>query len=213
VKALTSIVLAAGLAASQEANATPFTYQFNMPTWDSTNSAAVYGTSSVLDVTVDNGGISDISQTYDFGQLTSATVTAVGGTFTHTWPGLSTFSSTDPSIDFLTTDSSGIPTLDLLVEPIANRVTATDSNIFFQLARNRPSGIGFSSYFINDETVGAFAFVNGPDTCDIACGFEVTGASVSSSVPEPSTLALFGTGLVAALGWSRRRRKVKHAGT
>ena len=38
------------------AQAAPFTFEFNIPNWTSTDNVALFGTHGVLDVTLDNTG-------------------------------------------------------------------------------------------------------------------------------------------------------------
>ena len=72
---LFSGVLGAALLAGSAADATPFTFQFDLPAWDSNGSIAEFGSNAVVDVTVDNGAANDIGQNYDFSTITDLSAT------------------------------------------------------------------------------------------------------------------------------------------
>ena len=66
-----------------------------------------------------------------------------------------------------------------------------------------------ASFFLSetDDSGGAFRIAHGDDSSPDVINFWSTLEINATSVPEPSTLALFGLGLFA-MGLSRRRKKV-----
>jgi hypothetical protein len=207
LNAIGAIALSIGLFGPwSEAAATPFTYEFNIPTWTFNSNAGLFGSYAVFDVTVDNHVSSGLGQSFAFSSIQSVSVTAVGGScspcFHDTWPVAPFTDSSDPSTVFLLTDSSGVPTLDLSLQSgDTNFVSHTNANgDMFSISQP-----GIFGYIPSEIDLS-----NGADSAGIFDSpFSVLGSNVSSvvsSVPEPSTLALFGAGL-AAVGWSLRRRK------
>jgi len=184
--------------------ATPFTFQFDLPAYDFNTAPAEFGTSAVVDVTVNNGAANDISQNYAFSNITGLSATTVGGTFSGSWT--SGFNSNVPSTIFLTTNGSGIPTLDLLGQALAGMGNYVDSaTASSQIQFAVPTDLGSSYYTpfsLQDYLDGQVAGINTASTCgpnkNGGCGFEVVGALAGTGptgVPEPLTLGLFGTGL------------------
>jgi hypothetical protein len=212
-------VFGAALLAGSAADATPFTFQFDMPAWNYNSSAAEFGSSAVLDVTVDNGAANDVSQNYAFSTITGLSATTAGGSFSGTWT--SGFNSNVPSTIFLTTDGSGTPTLDLLGQALpgdGNYMDSATALAEIQLAVPQNSG-GSSSYYtpfdLQDYISSNFAEIYLPDNCgpngNGACGFEVGGALASSGptgVPEPSSfpLLLAGLGLIGGAFYFGRKK-------
>jgi PEP-CTERM motif len=209
LSAICAVSFSLGLfGALSEAAATPFTYEFKLPSWTFNSAPTVFGASAVFDVTVNNGGSSGTSQSFAFSDIQSVSVTAVGGScspcFNDTWPGTALSGVSVPNTVFLLTDPSGVPTLDLSLQSgDTNFVSYTNANQdYFSISQ--PGIFGYVPSEIDlSNGVGSAGIYDSP--------FSVLGStesSVASSLPEPSTLALFGGALVA-LGWSLRRRKLK----
>ncbi len=188
-------VLAALLGASRAAQATPFTFEFDIPDWSSTSTAGLFGTSGILDITVDNGAANDLNQAYANSQITQLSLRAVGGTYTNTWTMADALFNSDPAASYVSTDSSGSGTLDLL----ATSGTSTAYQLanaagIIQLGVLNPSG-GYTTFIVEDGEDSA-AYVPFADSG--YTGFQQSGTVVSggvTSVPEPGTLGLVGIAL------------------
>ena len=188
------LVLVLGLMAAS-AEASPFTFEFVLPAWSSSSSVALFGTHATLDVTVDNGSLSPISQTYLFGSVTQLVVdtTPAGGTYRHTFAGPPSFGL--PTIQFFfTAPVTAAPTLD--ASAFGGRVfdwhDATDE--FFLDGGAFPGGD-----LLLQISAPLFQFAD----ARLPAPALLTGRLLP--IPEPATLSLVGLG--AGLGFYRRRRR------
>lgn len=191
--------LGALLGASSAVYAAPVTFEFNIPNWDATDNVALFGTHGILDVTLDNGSSSVLNQTYLNSEITNISLTAAGGTFSRSWTGAQ---GTDQgtgsaSQSYISTDSSGIPTLDLLAAQTSTVYDFFDSAFRLQLGVITPGG-GFTTFVIIDKTVNtpfARTAPQDPNPPHDLLGFSVIGQQIT--VPEPASVPLFGVALVA----------------
>jgi hypothetical protein len=86
------------------------------------------GGSTDVIVTVDNGSAGALNQHYLNSQVTSATATTNGGTFNRTWSGAQAFGTNGGELmSYISTDSAGVPTLDLSAQPTTSAYTFHDN--------------------------------------------------------------------------------------
>ena len=134
VKRLVAVV---AVCLSGSLQASPVTFEFDLPNWteyvnSETLARSAFGTSGLLDITLDNGGSNTKSYTFLNSQITQLKVTAVGGSYQNTW--ISGDLNTpynlryDPNASFVSTNASGIATLNLLQNPHASDFAAKNTN-------------------------------------------------------------------------------------
>jgi hypothetical protein len=201
-------VIGAGLLAASAASATPFTFQFNMPTWDYSNRPE-FGTNAFLSLTVDNGGLNYNNQAYSFLDVTSATVAAQDGTFDSTWTASELVGKEDPGYIFLNTNALGIATLDLLSSPTQQALAVfNDGGQLLQFGLLEQNGVGNYPFTVVDTLFGDAAVVVGPKTCNTYCGIEVVDPNPPTGVPEPSSLPMLlaGLGMIGATIYFGRKK-------
>ena len=215
---------AAALLVAGLAQATPFSFEFDMPLWGvHTNNAAEFGTGAVLDLTVDNGGASALSQSYTLAQITSLSATAIGGTFAASWSASDLAGSANTSTNFLATDATGAPTLDLLAQANPAFIQFESGGLLAVLQILKTNGVGGPSFELADLSDFPPNFFAGqaigPINCGASehdnCGFAVAGTALGGAgpvaVPEPSSLAALAIGLIALLLLSRKGRSAAEA--
>jgi hypothetical protein len=196
-----AIALAAGLLPAT-AEATPVTVDFNMPGWTANDAAGLFGTSATLAITSDNGNSSDLSQTYENSQITGLSVNAVGGTLSDTFTSADVTVDTCPTCSDVSTNATGVPTLDLLANNSAESAIVFDNGTDSLQLGITGAGGGPTPFDVINQSSGDFADV-APFVADAEdTGIEVTGIE---AVPEPVTSSLLGLGLVGLA--SRRWRR------
>ncbi len=185
---------------SGSAVAVPITFGFDMPAFtDASGSTGLLGETSTLTLLVDNGNNSVIDQSYLNAEIFGATVTI--GSQTFSWmPGEPNFQRTvggvSGPVEFITTDSNGVPTLNLSSGP-----TAAVSFV------NPPTPGTFQSLQIGTGGSPPYIFTSSLGT---NVGFRSRGPFVGTQVPEPAMLSLLGIGAIAGL-LIRRRNKLRAA--
>lgn len=98
------------LAISSTVVATPFTYYFTTPGWDTNQDPSLFGSALRLAITVDNGGISTANQAFNFSDIVRVNAVAIGGSLAHTYT--VPYGVVD-NIPFITTNSFASPVLRL----------------------------------------------------------------------------------------------------
>lgn len=196
------------------ANATPITYDFQLPEWvDQDKDLTYFGSSGTLTVTFENRSPSNASQRYLSSEIQALTLTAVNGNFSHTW--LSSGFRQGMDLSFFSTDSSGIATLYLPVVPgpltgVQPASMWTDYNdggqSSFQLGvmttygGSTPISVNKANPWPNfvrpEDVVFHYAVIYSPTSQGYFAPFSVIGAP-RSDVPEPVTFTLFGAGFAA----------------
>lgn len=197
------LVLGALLGISSAAQAVPVAFEFSIPDWTETDNVPLFGTHGILDVTLDNGSSSILNQTYLNSEITNISLTVAGGSFSHSWTAADGIDQGGASESYISTDGSGIPTLDLLAAQSTTAYFFIDSAFRLHLGVIRPSG-GFTTFVVEDSNVfSPFAITvpQDPNTNDFL-GFSVIGQQIN--VSEPATLALLGLAFAGVL--ARRRR-------
>lgn len=192
------------------AHAAPVTFEFTTPSWDVNTNAAEWGTHSLLRLTVDNGSDSTVNQHYLNSQITEASVSAVGGTFSHTWGANHGAGFAD--LSYLSTDAGGVPTLNLLASDSQSFYLFIDEgSLVFNLQLGVITGAGgwitFAAWTFDpaDSSFSqAASFPLGSD--GLYSGFALSGRVVpNASVPEPLSLSLVCLGLAGLVVSSRKR--------
>ena len=201
---------------SANALGVPITYSFDMPAFPTTfASDALGGLTSVLELTVDNGSTSISNQSYTNQQILTISATVGSETTALTVGDPGTASDIRGSAIWITTDGTGIPTLDLTISTSMEVVLVALNSIsvpdlgFLQLASVGPSGA--SHYTVQQSTgeLGVFRpNISGPPPPVMGTFIGCQGCTLvpdPTPVPEPSTFGLLGASLLA-LGFTRRRR-------
>jgi hypothetical protein len=194
--------------ASGTAQATPFTFEFDMPAWTFGFDTSIYGSNAILDLTFDNGAATDLNQTYLNSQITQVTVTTVGGTFADTWT--DGFFASPGSASYVSTDANGVATLNLLAGAVTTGFDVDNAIGDFQIGVITATAGGFTSFVVGGPGFSDAASVVPTGPSGEFTGFEVTSVSTPTSVPEPGTFAMMGLGL-AGVGFVLRRKSAAAA--
>lgn len=197
-RAASALVL--GLALMTPAGAVPVIFSFALPDWtERLGDPAIYGTSGVLTVQLDNGAPDFLGQTYANHTIQRIRMTAVGGSYDHGFDGASAVSSGGASLlSYFSTDAAGIPMLSLPAQDVGNAYQFFDGPHFLQLATIMPT-FGNWPISVTEDFFGTSGFValspRGPDGRFV--GVVITGTVVAAAEPAAWTLGLMG---LSALG-------------
>lgn len=192
--------------------ASPLTYNFDIPTTSSSyyyplgsSATSLFGSEIKFAFTVDNSQSSDLSQSYNFTNILSIVATSIDGTYNQTFLG-NPNPSTAPitSVPFITTDSSGIPTLLLGYQPTLpsgfentynNQSIAGGYYIYMSQTTNGAVSTALSlTGPTNPYTAAQWNTVN--TTTGLEAPFDIVGTAPQvSPVPITSSLILTLTGL------------------
>jgi hypothetical protein len=202
-----ALIAAMLLSVSNPVQASPFTYQFVLPDWSTSFSPSSFGSHGILDVTVNNGSSSDLSQTYLNSQIEQLSLTDVGGTFADTWTSANVSSAT-PNVGYISTNAAGVPILDLLASDafgmMGTAYFVVNATGELQLGVTGTTG-GDTPLFADDVATESGAWYSAGGNGQYY-GFEVLGTQVPTSVPEPVSIALFGLGLAAMTAMGKLSR-------
>ncbi len=174
------------LVSPMSAYAIPITFTFDMPAFTNGN---LVGSTSVLEVTADNGGTSQLNQVFLNTQITALSTDLTGGLVAP----LEYYGSAV----YITTDAQGIASLDPLngQNAVSTAVYGSASPMYIQIG----SG-AYANYLVQTSIVdgrGVIGYSRGADS-----PYPIT--SIPSQVTEPGTLAL----LAAGIGFMYRRKNV-----
>lgn len=192
------------------ANAIPFTYEFNMPafTAGTPDDVGFKGQTSILEVEVDNGNATNINQSYLNTQITGYTVTI--GALTLSLHLSSSGLYFQGSQTYITTNDFGAAILDLTADVESRALLGLSSSALGVIQLGTTQGSGPVQYWVQINGVSGL----------VSEDFIVDGDEIifpnrpdpTTSIPEPSTIALFVIGLAGFGAISRRRRKqIKNA--
>jgi len=201
---LTAILL---LSSSIVVQANDFTYQIDVTGYYN-SSYPEFGNSSVIDITVNNGNTSNMSQSYSFTDIKSISVStlASGGTFQLN-TNYVTYGQNMSGFNFLTTDSTGAGTFSL--SPYNGNSSPTYANYSDTPTPANGKFIGLGE--------GAYGYISLADFSTshpqgiLIAGFGSSGVGLSatnitSAVPEAGEWAMMLLGL-PLLGWVVRRKQ------
>jgi hypothetical protein len=187
------VLLLAVLTHSSLATAIPFTYQVAEKYYRNDN-PAIFGTAALVNITVDNGNSTNLNQTYTWGDITAASVSTVGGTFTHAWTNPM---SGGPLInDLFSVDANGIATLADWNNTAYNSYFVSDSRgvdgVFLQLGSGNNVNLELA---INNFRTTAFSVTT----------YDTLSVTQVVAVPEPNSIALLAAGLCGLFVSIRKR--------
>lgn len=197
-----AFVVAAFFGISSVAHAIPFTYEFNLPSWEDSSDTSVWGTNGILNITVNNGAANNLNQTYLNSQITQVTLTTSGGTFQNTW--IASDANGSGSASYLSSDALGTITLDLTASINTSYYVFNNAGGVLQLGVIGFNG-GPTTLYATNASDYAYDSTCETDGCT---GLKLTGQLISdNNVPEPVSIALFFIGL-AGLAVVRKRTQV-----
>ncbi|MGF1501326.1 MAG: VPLPA-CTERM sorting domain-containing protein [Paracoccaceae bacterium] len=186
----TILATATAIALAGTAAAAPFTFRFDMPAF---GFGELDGQTSILDVTVDNGGASPLSQSYLNTEITGLFVTVGSDSLGFSTP--DDVLTSEGSQIYISTNSVGTPTLDLTAMTDSFAIFFVANTTAIQLGTS--DGIGPSQYF-----AGLGADVGAIDQPFSVVG-ELVGDVPAPAIPLPAPALLLLTGL-GALALARR---------
>jgi len=194
------------LSSSMVAQANTFTYEFNL-SYSYSSSNPEFGTGAIIDLTLDNGNTTNISQQYTLTDITSVTVSTLnyGGTFRFTSNGEAFGSGFGQSYEIpywsiLTTDSSGNGTLG---------ANTSDPSVWGFYTLGQYPNMSQAALFLGGgyyADIGLIDWNTGQGICYPSCGanFFVSTTPVTQT-PIPPTLWLVGSALAGLTGLRSRK--------
>ena len=204
------MLLGFALLCQHHANATGFTYEFSQ-TYNANSDAAIFGTSATFDITFDNGGQTNLNQTFNWTDVTQITLNTAGGIFNGTFnPTLDLAGGVNP---FLTTDNNGNGAFifnNQVNEYLIGSLTTSQGVLNIQLGTYYFDNIALS---IDLALFGTHQFayyepssINPPNYVFAPASWTAPANYIgSSTVPIPAAIWLFGTTLLGFIGLKRRK--------
>jgi len=208
--ALSTTALCVTLGFAGSAQATPMTFDFTTPAWDTTNNPAYFGTGLDLSITVDNGGTGTANQTYYNTNIQGIVASAIGGTFTGTF---TTYSPNTTGIAaVITTDAAGVATLHFGTQGTSaawGGFTSTISQSLY-IGWDIAGQGGYYPLVVQDSSVNVGIFPSYAQLDQVSPAtfgtYNIVQNMAPAIVPLPPAFLSFGMGLVM-MGARLRRRK------
>lgn len=192
-----TLALIAVLSQPLMVSASPYTYEIQQ-NWSSASDAGVFGTTAYVDITVDNGGSSNASQSYTWSDITGMSL-HTNGTFAATWINHYTGGTGAASDVLFSTDLTGINALFNIGSSANDHYYNTNSNpgYYMQFA----AGSGHTALYVNPDSQNYSLYAYLHPWNDQVNGTLITG---QHEVPEPGTIALLGLGLLGVAGLRKK---------
>lgn len=182
------------LFSSMATHANVFTYE--VASNYSFGSGGVFGNSTIIDLSFNNGSTSNLNQSYTFGNLTDVSVRTVGGTFllndNFSSPSLTTYSTGfDSTVALLSTNSAGNGTFTLASTP-TQTATFQDPTLAGNTLQFAIGASNESIYLSYAPSTGGYyeaQIWNSNAPVSLAATY------LPAAVPVPAAVWLFGVGL------------------
>jgi len=200
------------------ASANSYTYAFDIP-YNKNTSLELFGTNAMMNIKVDNGNTSNVSQTYLLSQITQITLATTGGKVDGIYAPQSSIYDTLDFTDITTTTSGDQASIRFNLNNYWNSaaIFSNQANTYkvllgsgwygdvclFPAQDSNCGGNLYAAYIQTPTYVSKFHLFYYPE-------YEITGSKVSIQViPLPATFSLLAAGLIglSALGVYPRKKQ------